>query len=186
MHQDEGFTDCRAARQKPVVAQDHDLAVAEIPHEPRALLEVERDAFVVVVGGPVVELQRPLVERQQALLHRRNRDARHRMRVQDAVDVRARLVNGAVDGEAGLVDPRAEAVAQDVALEVDGHEAARRDLVEAHAVGIDQEDVLALVGGRAGRDVGEDAVVHLEMRDEPVGGCEFDALRRRLGGGAQR
>ena len=33
-----------------MVAQDHRLALAEIAHQPLLLIEVDRDAFVTVVG----------------------------------------------------------------------------------------------------------------------------------------
>src|SRR5256885_1387845 len=48
-----------------------------------------------------------------------------------------------------------------------------RDLVEQHAVGVDQE--LVGLARHARRDVGEDQVVPAEVGDQPVGGGQLDA-----------
>ena len=84
MHQLESFRDRAAAGEHAVIAQNHDELVAEIGDQARALVEIERDAFVVVIRKPIGELQRPLIERQQSLLLRRHRDAGDGVRVQDA------------------------------------------------------------------------------------------------------
>ena len=39
-----------AAGEQAVVAQDHRVVRAEVAHEPRLLVELERDAFVVVIA----------------------------------------------------------------------------------------------------------------------------------------
>src|SRR3954447_20129706 len=104
------------------------------------------------------------------------------MRVEDAFDVVARRVHRAVDDEAGLVDGLIGAP-DDVAVEVDLDQARGGDLAEMQTVGIDEEMV-----GRtwyARRDMGEDEIVHAEMRDQPIAGGEFDA-HLLLGQGVRR
>ena len=84
--------------------QDHHIFVAEVLHQPLALVEIERDALVVVVGDAAEERHRHLVERQQPLLLRRDRHAGRRVGVHHAVRIVARHVHGGVDGEARVVD----------------------------------------------------------------------------------
>jgi hypothetical protein len=62
-----------------------------------------------------------------------------------------------------------------VSGEVHLDQAGSRDLVEQHAVGIDQEVVLR--PGHPRGDVGEHEVVPAVMRHETVAGGEIDALR---------
>ena len=50
VHVEERRRDARADGQQPVVAQHQEVAVAEVAHQPRLLVVVERDALVVVVG----------------------------------------------------------------------------------------------------------------------------------------
>src|SRR5580693_6041881 len=49
VHLVEGVADGAARGQQAVMAQDHGVVVAEVAHQPVALVEVERDALVVVV-----------------------------------------------------------------------------------------------------------------------------------------
>ena len=60
-----------------------------------------------------------------------------------------------------------------LAVEIDLDEARRGDLVERHAVRIDEEVVLR--SGNARRDVREDQIVPAVQRDEPVARGEVDA-----------
>jgi hypothetical protein len=54
-----------------------------------------------------------------------------------------------------------------LAIGVHLDQAARGDLLEQHAIGIDQE---AVAGARqAHREMGEDEIGHAEQRDQPVG-----------------
>jgi len=71
-----------------------------------------------------------LADRQQAAFHRRHGDAGARVRVDHAVDLRARLVHAAVDDEARLVVAEVERVIQHLAVVVDLHQVRRGDLVE--------------------------------------------------------
>ena len=95
-----------------------------------ALVEIERDALVVVDAEAAVELQGDLADRQQPVLQRRDRHARPRMGVDHAGRVVARHVDGAVDGEAGRVHA-VRAVADLVAVDVDLHQRGGRDLLPA-------------------------------------------------------
>ena len=57
-----------------VMAQDHGVVVAEVMHQPLTLVEIERDAFVVVVAG-AAENCIDIWFREQALFLRRHRHA---------------------------------------------------------------------------------------------------------------
>ena len=87
-----------------MIAQNHHELVAEIGDQPLALIQIERDAFVVMIGEAIGELHRPLIERQQSLLLAGHRDAGDGVGVQHARRIRSRRVHGAVNGEAGRVD----------------------------------------------------------------------------------
>ena len=68
---DKGRGDARPDDQQAVVAQDHDVAIAEIGEEARAFLRASPRALVVMIGDIADHLQRMLVERQQSVsLHR--------------------------------------------------------------------------------------------------------------------
>ena len=80
--------------------------VAEVAHQPRLLLGIERHALVVVVREAREREERLLRDRQQPLLLARHRHAVDRVQVHHAVRILARLVHRAVDGEARRVDRR--------------------------------------------------------------------------------
>ena len=156
-----------------MVAQHHHELVAEIGDKARTLIEIERDAFVVVIGEAVGKLQRPLIERQQPLLLAGNGDARDRVCVQDADRVMPRGMDRAVNREACRVDAEPHGVIDDVAVEVDRHQVGRRDFLETQAVGVDEEAVVP--ARKSHRDVGVDAVIQTEPMNQPVGGREVDS-----------
>jgi hypothetical protein len=155
-----------------VVAQHHHELVAEIGDEALTFIEIERDAFIVVIGEAVGELQRPLIEWQQAPLLAGNGDARDRMRVQDADRVMPHGMDRAVNREAGRVDAEAHGVIDDVSVQIDRHQVGRRDFFKAQAVGVDEEAVLP--AREPGGDVGVDAVVETQPVNQPIGGCKVD------------
>ena len=70
----------------------------------RALVMVERDAFIVVIGEIVGDKLSGLVQRQQAFHAARDRGAVGRVQVKHAAGVLADFVDRRVDGEAGRVD----------------------------------------------------------------------------------
>ena len=86
-HQQERLRHRLAAGEQAVVAQDQRIVLAERGDEPRALVEIVGDAFVVVIADAVVEAHRLLRQRQQPLLQARHRHARDRVRVQHALGV---------------------------------------------------------------------------------------------------
>jgi hypothetical protein len=166
------FRDGLADGQRAVVAQQHRLFGAEIRDQPGALVEIERDAFVFVVGDLVANQHRGLVERQQAVFLTRHRDAVTRVQVQHALRVLACGVHRAVDREAGRIDEVRRRF-DDVAVEIDLDQIRGADLGEQQPVRIDQK---VMVGpGDTRRDVGEDQVVPAVVRDEAVRGGEVDA-----------
>src|SRR5262249_46854506 len=63
VHLVEGVAYGAAGRQQAVMAQDHRVVLAEVAHQPLALVEIERDAFVVVVAEAAEEVHRHLVQR---------------------------------------------------------------------------------------------------------------------------
>ncbi|KAG1385645.1 hypothetical protein G6F60_014763 [Rhizopus arrhizus] len=91
--------------------------------------------------------------------------------MQHAHRILAGRVDTAVDGEAGRVDVvfRRHDL---VAVQVDLDQAGRRDLVEHHAVGVDQE----MLGARhLGGDVRENQVIPPEQRHQPIQGGQVRA-----------
>jgi len=87
----------------------------------------------------------------------------------------------AVNDETGLVD-RVVAVLDEVAVEIDLDQARGGDLAEMQPVGVDEEVIIRPRHAR--RDMGEDEIVHAEMRDQPVTGGKLYAdllLRQFLG-----
>ena len=163
-----------AAGEEAVIAQDHCVGVPEVADEPLLLVEVERDAFVVVVREAAGEAHRVLRERQQPLLLRRHRETRAAVRVDDAADVvRARAwIALWITKPAGLIpSPLGSSTMSPV--ERDHDEGGRGDLLEQQAVRIDQEARRA--SGNARRDVRVDQVRHPVVRDQPIARGEIDA-----------
>src|SRR3546814_6735275 len=87
-----------------MVAQDHDVIVAEIGHQPLTLLELLGDALVVVVADAAIELQGKLVERQQPFPKAGNRNARAGVGMQHALSALPSGMNGPVDDETGGIE----------------------------------------------------------------------------------
>ncbi len=156
-----------------MIAQHHHELVAEIGDQALALIEIERDAFIIVIGEAVGELHRPLIERQQSILLRGDRNAGHRVGVEHADRVGTCRMNGAVNGEAGRIDAETDRIVDHLSVEIDSHEIRRRHLFKPQAVGVDQETMLR--ARQPGRDVGVDAVIKAEPVDQAVGGGEIDA-----------
>ena len=174
VHEFDGLADRGTQREQAVVAQDHRAAGrAEVAGEAGTLVHVEGHAFVAVVGQLAVEAQRVLRQRQQAFLHIGDRHACAGMGVQHRLRLGARVVDAAVDHEAGLVHAHADGVVDDLAFAVDLHQRGRGDLVEHHAERVDQEVVLW--ARHAGGEVREDEVGPLVLRRDLVGGGEVDA-----------
>jgi hypothetical protein len=172
IHPDEGLADRAPHRQQAVVAQEQHVVLAEIARDRLALAEVGGDALVGVVGGAGDHRQRVLRDRQQPALLRRHADARLRMRVHAAGDIRPRHVHGAMDDEAGRIDLVVR-VADDVAVDIHLDQARGGDLLEHEAIGIDEEVV---AGTRhAGRKMRADQVRPAEQVHQPVGRRQVDA-----------
>ena len=103
-HALEGGRDRAADRQRAVIAQQHVVLVAEVPLQARALVMVERDAFIVVIGEIVGDKLRGLVQRQQAFHAACHRGAVGRVQMKHAAGVLAHFVDRRMDREAGRVD----------------------------------------------------------------------------------
>ena len=173
VHAFEGGGDRAADRQRAVIAQQHVVLAAEVLLQARALLMVERDALIVVIGEIVGDELRGLVQWQQALAAARHRGAIRRVQMEYAAGVLAHPVDRRMDGEAGRVDA-VIAPGKLVAVEVDLDQARRGDLVEHQSVGVDQE---VMVRPRHPRgDVGIDQIVPAIQCDEAIAGGEIDAL----------
>ena len=115
---------------------------------------------------------------EQARPLRRDGDAVQRVRVEHAFGVVARGVDGAVDDEARGVDRKGRVI-ELLTLLVDLDQARGGDLVEEHAVGIDQELVRRARHPR--RDVGEHEVLPAKACHEPVAGGEIHPHRPFFG-----
>ena len=90
-------------REQPVVAEDEEAPVAEVPDDARLLVRLGGGAFVVVVGGPAEDGERLLAVREEPLLLHRHRHPVARVGVHDVVQVRMVEVNRAVNDEPRLV-----------------------------------------------------------------------------------
>jgi hypothetical protein len=167
-----------------MIAQHQVVLLAQVRDQTRLLVIAQGDALVVVVSQVLQNENGLLREGQNAILLRRHGDAVQGVGVQYALDIVTRAVNGAVNGEARRID-RPGAVAHFVSLHVDFDQAGSGDLIEHHAVGIDEK--VEFGSRHAGGDVGEDQVIPMEMRDQPIGGSQVDAncplFRREAGGG---
>ena len=155
-----------------MVAQDHGFVVAEVSHQPLALVDIVGDAFEIVIGD-VEKPHRGLRQRQQSAFHRRDGHAGRRMRMRHAIHVVLGHMNGAVNDEAGDVDVIVRRVEQRVALDIDLDQAGSIDLLVEHAVRIDQE----LVGcpRHTAGDVVGDHLGHPVHRGEAVAGSKVHA-----------
>ena len=123
-----------------MVAHDHRVMRPEIVNEPLALVDIDRRAFIVMVADMADEADRGLRQWQESALHRRHRHARPRMRMQHAGDIRPRLVDGAVNHITGDIDAIIGVrLDDDIAFDIDLHQARRRDFLVQKPVKVDQE-----------------------------------------------
>ena len=173
VHPLEGGGDRAADRQRAVIAQQHVVLVAEVLLQARALIMIERDAFIVVIGEIVGDEMRGLVQRQQAFHAARDRGAVGRVQMKHAAGILAHFMDRRMDGEAGRVDA-VVALGELVAVEIDLDQAGGGDLVEHQPVGIDQEMMFRSRHARG--DVGIDQIIPAIMRDQPIAGGEIDPL----------
>jgi len=166
-------------RQGAVIAQQQVVLVAEVFLDARALIVVERDAFIVVIGEVAGDELRSLVQRLQAFEATRDRNAVGGVEMQHAAGILADLMDRGVNGETRRIDA-VLAFGQQITVEVDLDQAGRGDLIEHQSVRIDQEVMFR--SRHAGGDVGVDEVVPAIERHQAIGGGEIDALRPfRLG-----
>ena len=107
-------------------------------------------------GNPLTVVERQRTEHQRGLLAQRQHTrffcaygpARAAVGVQNAAGVIARLVDAAVESQAGRVD-REWRLMKLVALLVDEHQAGRGDFVENQLIRVDQERVRRARDARA-------------------------------------
>ena len=105
-----------------MIAKQHDVVAAQVALKPRPLIEVERDALIVVIGEVRKNELRRLIERQQAGRRGRHRGPVGRMQMDHAAGVLADLVYRRMDGEARGIDG-IRGVSQSVAVGIDLDEA---------------------------------------------------------------
>ena len=65
IHPKEGLGHRPPDGQRPVIAKQHDVVAAQVALKPRPLIQVERDALIVVIGEVRKNELRGLIERQQ-------------------------------------------------------------------------------------------------------------------------
>src|SRR6185312_7752624 len=112
-----------------------------IAGQARALVQVERDAFVIMEGDVVVEEHRRLRQRQESTIEHRERHAGLGVQVYDAAHFWPRSMDRAVDREAGSVDGIGR-VADDLAVEIELDQVGRGYLLEGEAERVDEEVML--------------------------------------------
>src|SRR5215470_7606589 len=172
----ERLADARADRERAVVPQQHHVGVTQIGDQPLALLELDRDTLVVVIGD-LLEAQRGLGHWQQAALERGHGHSGDRVRVDHAVNRWLRPVNRAVDDVARWVELVAESLRklrlpQHVPVEVHLDQRGGAHLVVHHAERVKEKLLLAR---DPRRDVVVDEVVHAEVAHEPIRARTVDA-----------
>ena len=182
VHVVKGIGNRGAAGQEAVIAQDHHIEAAEVAHQALLLVQIQRDAFVVVIGDAIPVAHRVLGQGQQALLLRRHRQPGLGVGVHHAGDIGPRPMHRAVDHITGLVDAVTGGVLDDLAIQRHLDQAGGGDLVEHQAVGVDQE--MMLRPRHARRNVGEDQVGHAVRRRQPITGGERHPLLPLFGGNA--
>ena len=138
---DEAFADILADRERAVVAQDHRVLVAEVGDQPLALVEVDRDAFIIVEGDVAADQHRGLGQRQQPVAMRRHRLARGRVEMHHRMRVLARHVDRRMDGEAGRVGDERRRLDR-IAVDVDLDQRGGGHLLEHQIVRVEQEMML--------------------------------------------
>jgi hypothetical protein len=163
-----------------MIAHDQRVVGPEILDDAFTLVEVDGRSFIVVIADMADEPHRGLRQRKQPARHRRYRYAGTGMGMEHAGDVRPRLVDRAVDHVTRFVDAVVGVgLPDDLALDVDLHQARRRDLLVEHAVEVDEQVILA--AGDARRDVVVDEVGHPVFVHEAIAGGEVDARLPFLG-----
>jgi len=171
-HHDEGLGDRPAPGQKPVVAQDQQLApVAQIGQQARLFFRVEGQPLKLMIADQVPVEQRGLADRQKPLGLRRDARPGRGVGVDDAGQIVAFAVNAGMDHVSRRVDRRRLGIDRG-AIQVHLDQRRGRDLLVERAEGVEQE--MRLGPRDAGRNVVVDQVVHAEMRDQPVGGGQVD------------
>ena len=175
---EERLGDRPAAREQPVVAQDHQRVVAKAFDKPRLLVLVVADPLELVVADRAVELCRIEVVRVESALERGDGAAGRRVRVHDHVGVRPARVDRRVDQGARRVHPPGVGI-NGVAVEVDRHEVCRGHLAVGEAERINQQP--GLVARQPERDVIEDHLGPPEKVEDPVAGGQLDAVLPLLG-----
>src|SRR5947208_10004037 len=154
-----------------MVAQHHDVLVAEIGDETLALVEAPPGPLIVVIGDVPDHLECMLVERQQPRFLHRNGTPGDRVGVDHAVDVGAGHMDRAGDREAPAVELGIRALDR-VPVDVELHQRGGGDLVVQHAESVDQEMILRP------RDPcgypGIDQIRPAEQIDETIAGGEVD------------
>ncbi len=171
-----------AQRHQAVVVQHHAGAMLAGPAQRLAFLD-GRGHAVVVIDDVVIDVQRVLTDRPDALFQQRDAAAGAGVGVHHAVGVRPGLVDAAMDGETGAVELAGGA--DDVAVQVHLDQRGRGDFVEHLAVAVDQEGVG--LAGDAGGHVGVDKVGPAEViadmiqRREVAAGLPFGLRHLGLG-----
>ncbi len=168
---DPGLGGGGAGRERAVIAEHHQRLAAEVGHQPLALVEVQGDALVVVIGQVRRHDQGVLRQRQEALGLGRDGDALVGVHMHDEARVLAGAVDRRVDHIARGVDA-VGALHHDVTVKIDLHQGRGGDLLEIQAERVDQEVMLR--ARHAGGDMGEDQVVPLLQGHQPVERREVD------------
>ena len=167
-----------APGEQTVVAQDHRRPVADVAHQPRALVGVHGDALEVVIRELAVQLRAVEVAHRQPGLRAGHRHAGRGVRVHHAVRAGNAVVDRRVHGEAGRVH-RPVGMPDDVPPQVDAHQVRRGHLGVVQAEGVDQEVLVRT--GDADRDVVVDQLGPAEHGEDPVAGGQVDPQPPLLG-----
>ncbi|MBN4174434.1 hypothetical protein GSU75_01639 [Pseudomonas savastanoi pv. phaseolicola] len=102
-----------------MIAQDHHALVTQVRDQSFTLAQVQRNAFVTVIGHTPGEGNGVLGNRQQPVLLRRHCDTVTGVGVQHRLQVMARSVNGTVNHVTGVVDTQPCRVIDNRAVDVD-------------------------------------------------------------------
>ena len=176
IHPQESNRTVRPHGQRAVIAQHQQRLVAQIVDDTFPLVQLQRDALIVVIGQIVVHDHRELrIAPQPAVLHRHGHTV-GRVHMDHTARIMARRVNGRMDGETRRIDV-VRRILTDVALKVDLDQRRRRHFIEHHAVWVDQEPLGPVLVRQARRDVGEHQIGPAVHRAQTVGSGKLATQR---------
>lgn len=154
-----------------MIAKDEDIVVTEVPSETLPLIHVQAGAFEIVIADTAVIPERVDADGEYTAGQGSDGHPGGGVGVDDAMNIRSKHVNGAVDDETGWIDLLGW-ISNDVCVLIDFHQVRRADFVEPPGIRIDEK----VLGSRnAGARMGLDQVAPTKVIYQAVESGEVDA-----------